>query len=54
MRKKCKTHTVFTLKDDKKSNSFWSMRWFYCEKAKKYLQDKYGDNLKEIINERFV
>ncbi len=53
MKKRCKTHTVFTLKDGEK-NAIWSMKSLFTPKVKKHLQDKHGDNLKEIVNERYL
>jgi len=53
MKRKCKTRTVFTLKDGDPKD-IWLMKSIFSERVKKHLQDKHGDNLKEIINERFV
>ncbi len=49
----CKTKVVFTLKDEP-PYSFYTMKNRYNPATVEFLNKKYGDNLKEIVNERFV
>lgn len=51
LKQKCKKKTIFTLKD---STSYWSIKCVFSQEVKKHLMKKHGDNLKEIVNERFV
>ena len=52
-RRKCKSKTLFILSGQAKGE-FWEVKLAYNPKTKAYLEDKYGDELVEIINERFV
>lgn len=52
-KRKCKTATLFTLKTDE-DGKYWSFKRTYCPDMKRFLQTKYGDQIKEIINERYV
>lgn len=52
LKKLCRNKTVFTLKSDKKPNSIWTIKTPYSSQVKKYLQNKHGDDLKEILNEQ--
>lgn len=51
LKQKCKRKTIFTLKD---SDKYWSIKLVFSQQGKKHLMKKHGDNLKEIINERFI
>ena len=53
LKEKCKKETLFVLKEDKKQEYRTLKDSPYCEQAKQHLQEKYGDRLAEIINERF-
>jgi hypothetical protein len=49
---KCR-NTIFTLHSDGE-DSYRTLKVPYTETAEKWLKNKYGDDLKEIINKRFV
>ena len=51
-KRRCKTHTIFTLKDEPKE--FWSMKALFTPAVEAHLVKKYGANMKEIINKRFI
>jgi hypothetical protein len=51
-KKYCKNATVFTLKSDA-PGEFRSIKGKYSEQYKNIIEKKYGDDLKEIVNERF-
>lgn len=53
LRKMCKSKIIFTLHSDKGPVAYWEMKNIFSPKMRTYLQDKYGDDLKEIINERY-
>ncbi len=48
----CKTKTVYLLKDS--PDSLWSIKYKYCKKIADKLRVKHGENLVEIINERYI
>ena len=48
----CKTKTVYLLHDS--PESLWSIKRAYTEQVEQQLKDKHGDNLKEIINKRYI
>lgn len=48
----CKTKTVYLLKDS--PESLWSIKSQYSEAVAERLRAKHGDNLKEIVNERYL
>lgn len=45
----CKKKTLFRLKGDE--DSYYTIKYPYCEKVRKHLETKYGDKLDSIINE---
>lgn len=52
-RKKCKTHTCVILKSHTDGQYIhWKLP--YDARIKKHILEKYGDDLKEIVNERFT
>lgn len=54
LRRKCRTLTLFTLHSDDAPNNMWVIGMKCDDKMRKHLKDKHGDNLKEIINDRFT
>jgi len=52
----CKKETLFRLKSEKYEDGAWRTLKvpFSDPRAKKYLQDKYGDDVQEILNERIA
>jgi len=54
MKKKCKTKILFILKDNKEGEYYEIKNAIYDTKTKEFLIKKYGDDLKEIINERYI
>jgi len=48
----CKNKTVYTLKDN--PESLWSINIPFNELTEQKLKEKHGDNLKEIINKRYI
>lgn len=48
----CKTKTIYLLKDS--PESLWSIKRQYSAVVAEQLRAKEGDNLQEIVNERFV
>jgi len=52
IKRACKTKTVFTLKS--KPNHELSYKRVYTPEMKTFLTEKYGDDLQEIINEKFA
>lgn len=49
----CRKSVVFRLKGDKEG-AWRTMKAKYDERAVKFLKDKYGDKIEEILNERFA
>jgi hypothetical protein len=49
----CNKFTCFTLKSDEYGD-YNVLKQPYCERVKQYLTKHFGDNLKEILNERFI
>ena len=54
MKTRCRTHIVFTLKSDENPNNIWTIKGKYSINNRDHLMHKYGDDLKEIINERYM
>ena len=52
MRKQCQTKTLYKLRSDNEGR-YWTWNVPFNQLAKSYLQTQHGDNLAEIINERF-
>lgn len=52
-RNKCKTKTLFLLNDEEGTGFYNMIPVPYSPEIKEHLEKIYGDNLKEIINERF-
>ncbi len=52
-KRKCKTKTCVILKSHQ-DGQFIQYSVPYDERIKKHVQEKYGDDLKEIVNERFL
>lgn len=53
LRRWCNTKTVFQLTTNKEGE-YKTINRRYNESVKQYIQKKYGDKLKEIVNERFL
>ena len=49
----CRTKTLYSLKTDEEG-TFWTIKAKYSERVRDHLTAKHGDNLTEIINERFT
>lgn len=55
LKRLCKKHLVFTLLDEENpEDGVHTVNAPYNEITKEYVTKKYGERLKEIINERFV
>lgn len=54
LQRDCKKKTLYSLKDDKDPNTLWEIKMPFTPRMASHLRTKYGDNLKEIINERFA
>ena len=53
LKRMCKSKTVFTLKSSVEGDCY-TIKHPYDERVKDHLNNKYGDDLVEIINERFI
>lgn len=53
LRKDCKKKTLFRLKGDK-SDQYWTVKVAFSPLVKVRLQERHGDDLVEIINERYA
>ena len=51
LKKSCRGKTCYRLTTDKDTNTYWIMKTPFTAEVKKHLQKKYGEALKEIINE---
>jgi hypothetical protein len=51
-KRRCKTQTCFTLKGDN-AGAYRTVNHPYDAGVAKYLANKYGDDIAEVINERF-
>jgi hypothetical protein len=57
LKRQCKNKTLFKLKDDDNYDNpaaWWVVKAPFSEITKHKLQQRYGENLGEIANERFV
>ena len=57
LKRQCKKKILFKLKDDENrddATAWWVVKAPFSEITKHQLQKRYGDNLGEIANERFV
>lgn len=54
LKRLCSKKTLFLLKDEKDPNCMRTVLVPFSPKVADHLRKKYGDNLKEIINERFA
>jgi hypothetical protein len=52
-KRKCAKNTLFILKTDKKGQ-YWTINKAFNKTTKSEIMAEYGNNLVEIINERFV
>ena len=52
IQRQCKSKTLFRLKGDKEGEH-WVLKNTFDDRVRKALNDKYGDKLEEIINDRF-
>ena len=53
LKRKCRKVTIIRLKGDEE-DSFRTVKTPYSAHVKKILQERHGDDLAEIVNERFV
>ena len=52
--KACKKGIVFTRKGEENAGKYWTIRGTFSAGAASHLREKIGDELDEIINERFI
>lgn len=51
-RRKCKTHTVYTLKSGKEGE-YYQIKGVFTQRIEDYIKKEHGDDLKEIFNYRY-